>query len=123
MEIKTRNNRRNQSREKIVIDQEHLKVGNEVFTTDHGSAVITKVARKYTYTTNRHIIIENSRLMTKHTGYGYSTYDVFKSKDDYEDHIKKVGFIEKVKQELRNIDLNLEQARIINDVLKLGVEE
>ena len=106
-----------------MIDAEHLKVGNEVFTTDHGSAVITKVGRKYTYTTNRHLIIENSRLMTKHTGYGISTYAVFKSKDDYQDNIKRARFIAKVKQELRNIDLSLARARMINEVLGLEVDE
>lgn len=106
-----------------MIDREHLKVGNEVFTTDHGSAVITKVGRKFTYTTNSHLIIENSRLMTKHTGFGISTYDVFKSKDNYDEYVKKVRFIGVVKRKLRNIDLSLERARTVNDALGLGVEE
>ena len=106
-----------------MIDQEHLKVGNEVFTTYHGSAVITKIGRKYTYTTNRNLIIENSRLMTKHTGYGISTYEVFKSKDNYDEYVKKVRFIGEVKNKLRNIDLSLARARMVNDALGLGVEE
>ena len=106
-----------------MIDQEHLKVGNEVFTTGYGSAVITKIGRKYTYTTNRNLIIENSRLMTKHTGYGHSTYAVFKSEDDYNEHIKKVRFIREVKLKLRFLNLNLAKARMINDILVLGLEE
>lgn len=106
-----------------MIDTGYLKIGNEVFTTEHGSAVITKVGRKYTYTTNRNLIIENSRLMTKHTGYGISTYAVFKSVGDYKEHIKNTRFIAKVQKELRNIDLSLARARMINDILGLGVDE
>lgn len=106
-----------------MIDREHLKVGNEVFTTDHGSAVITKVGRKFTYTTNSHLIIENSRLMTKHTGYGISTDYVFKSKQDYMKTKKENMFIQKVEWVLRNTNLKLEEAREINEMLLLGVEE
>lgn len=110
------------NQEKIVIDQEHLKVGNEVFTANHGSAVITKIGRKYTYTTNGHLIIENSRLMTKHTGHGVSTYRVYKSESDYMKALAETKFINAVKYSADyKINWTLSEAEEVNKILKLGV--
>lgn len=106
-----------------MIDKEDLFVGNQVYTVPHGYAVITKVGRKFTYTDNRNLIIENSRLMTKYTGIGVSTHYVFKSEQDYIKKYKQKVFVEKVEWALRDINLNLIEAKKINEMLLLGVVE
>lgn len=98
-------------------------MGDEVFTTDHGSAVITKIGRKYTYTTNGHLIIENSRLMTKHTGYGVSTYNVYKSEEEYEKLLKQNKFINSVRYtSAKKCDWTAYEAEEVNKILNLGIE-
>ena len=105
-----------------MIDQEHLKVGSEVFTANHGSAVITKIGRKYTYTTNSHLIIENSRLRTKHTGHGVSTHKVYKSESDYMKALTETKFINAVRYASeKKWDWTAYEAEEVNKILKLGV--
>lgn len=65
-----------------MIDKDDLFVGNQVYTVPHGVAVITKVGRKFTYTDNKNLIIENESLMVKHTGKGLR-FCVFESEEDY----------------------------------------
>lgn len=109
-----------------MIDQDHLQIGNTVYCPFYDSEVtakITKVGRKYTYTDNRAFIIENSRLMTKHTGFGNSSYRVYKSKEDYEEYRQACEFIMKVRYAVSNTTFNLAQARMLNKELNLGIEE
>ena len=112
-----------------MIDQDHLQIGNTVYCellSNAGigvTATITKVGRKYTYTTNPNLIIDNSTFSTKPHKFGMGMHRVFKSQKDCEEYKKSTHFIASVRYEVSQKDLSLAQARMLNKELNLGIEE
>ncbi|MGS9896556.1 beta barrel domain-containing protein [Acinetobacter baumannii] len=76
---------------------------------------ITKIARKYAYTTNPHhkIILSDGPLCTE-KDYTGLFYIVWKSKADYEEHMRKQNFIGVVKNRLAKAKLSYSDALELN---------
>ncbi|WP_151708841.1 beta barrel domain-containing protein [Acinetobacter brisouii] len=107
-----------------MIKPEHLKVGNTVYATPSwcGEAVITKVGRKYTYTTSHNFVIDNNLLMTKFSDTGVSHHEVYESKEAFNCDVARGSFTHTVKQAIKTRRLTFEQAKQINELLGFGIE-
>lgn len=107
-----------------LIDQEYLKVGNTIYCENVvGIATITKVGRKYTYTSNPKIVI-NNKTFTTQPSQKMGLNRVFKSHDDYKRHKLAQVFIASVQYEMHHqAIISLDQARALNKQFNLGVEE
>lgn len=110
-----------------MITKENLIVGNTLYVRAKHSGcnvTVTKVGRKYTYTSNDHIVIENATLHTKHTA-RHSRYPLYKSKEQYEKLYSESLFIRAVKIAINQRNLTFDQAKQLNEqlALKCGLGE
>lgn len=76
---------------------------------------ITKIARKYAYTTNPHhkIILSDGPLCTE-KDYTGLFYIVWKSKADYDEHVRQKRFIGEIKDKISKAKLSYSEALELN---------
>ncbi|EPJ8189305.1 hypothetical protein M0H65_001350 [Acinetobacter baumannii] len=76
---------------------------------------VTKIARKYAYTSHNHhkIILTDGTLCTE-KDYTGLYYIVWKSKADYEEHVRQQHFIGEVRKKVANAKLSYSDALELN---------